>query len=148
MAVALMVRNFLYELSDIVIRRFKISDYFTITGGSSPVPRICGENSGLHVYVDFSGDNPLTITVASSNSFTFNRRWHFHLQQIGCDSPSKGEESCDKHTSRTWNVLKIFEQLHQVVFSTGWARDGLAVLTMQLLAAVFRIQSVFKAPDR
>lgn len=66
------------------------NDYFTITGGSSPVPRICGENSGHHVYVDFSGNNPITITVATSGSFTFNRRWHFHLQMIGCDSPSKG----------------------------------------------------------
>lgn len=66
------------------------NDYFTVTGGSSPVPRICGENSGHHVYVDFSGNNPLTITVATSGSFTYNRRWHFHLQQIGCDSPSKG----------------------------------------------------------
>lgn len=67
------------------------NDYFTITGGASPVPRICGENTGHHVYVEFSGDNPITITVASSSAFTFNRRWNFHLQMIGCDSTSKGE---------------------------------------------------------
>lgn len=66
------------------------NDYFTVTGGSSPVPRICGDNSGQHVYVDFSGDNPLTITIATSGAFTFNRRWHLHLQQIGCDSTSRG----------------------------------------------------------
>jgi hypothetical protein len=74
------------------------NDYFTITGGSSPVPRICGENSGHHVYVDFSGNNPITITVATSGSFTFNRRHHFHLQMIGCDSPSKGLLNFKKHT--------------------------------------------------
>lgn len=66
------------------------NDYFTVSGGASPVPRICGENSGQHVYVEFSGNNPITVTVATSGSFTFNRRWHFHLQQIGCDSASKG----------------------------------------------------------
>lgn len=70
------------------------NDYFTITGGSSPVPRICGENSGQHVYVDFSGNNPITVTVATSGSFTFNRRWHFHLQQIGCDSEAKAPVGC------------------------------------------------------
>jgi hypothetical protein len=67
-----------------------IWDYFTVSGGSSPVPRICGDNDGQHVYVDFSGDNPITVTVATSGSFTFNRRWHLHLQQIGCDSTSRG----------------------------------------------------------
>ncbi|CRK86160.1 CLUMA_CG000036, isoform A [Clunio marinus] len=70
------------------------SDYFGVSGGSSPVPRICGENSGQHVYVDFSGDHPITITVATSSSVSFNRRWHFHLQQIGCDSPSKAPSGC------------------------------------------------------
>lgn len=65
-----------------------------MTGGGSSVPRICGENSGQHVYVDFAGDAPVTVTVATSSSFTFDRRWHLHMQQIGCDSESRAPFGC------------------------------------------------------
>ncbi|XP_070501537.1 uncharacterized protein [Chironomus tepperi] len=84
------------------------SDYFTVTGGSSFVPKICGENSGQHVYVDFAGDNPVTITVATSSAFTFNRRWHLHVQQIGCDSTSRAPFGCLQYWTDASNTISSF----------------------------------------
>jgi hypothetical protein len=84
------------------------NDYFTVTGGSSPVPRICGENTGQHVYVDFSGDNPVTVTVATSSAFTFNRRWHLHMQQIGCDSTSRAPYGCLQYWTDSSATISSF----------------------------------------
>jgi len=84
------------------------NDYFTVTGGSSTVPRICGENSGQHVYVDFAGDNPVTITVATSGAFAFNRRWHLHVQQIGCDSTSRAPFGCLQYWTDASNTISSF----------------------------------------
>lgn len=66
------------------------TDYLAVTGGGSAVPRICGENGGSHVYVDFNGNAPITVTMASSGTTTFNRRWHMLMTQIDCDSASRG----------------------------------------------------------
>lgn len=90
---------------------FCTNDYFTVTGGSSPVPRICGENTGSHVYVDFSGDNPMTVTVASSSSFTFNRRWHLHLQMIGCDSTARAPFGCLQYYQDTSATISSFNYM-------------------------------------
>lgn len=66
------------------------TDYFSVAGGGSAVPRLCGENGGSHVYVDFNGNAPITVTMASSGTTTFNRRWHMLMTQIECDSASRG----------------------------------------------------------
>lgn len=80
-------------------------------------------STGHHVYVEFSGNNPITITVATSSSFTFNRRWHFHLQQIGCDSTSKGlisGISCLTQKA-SWNVIPAPSGCLQYwMDSSGW----------------------------
>lgn len=83
-------------------------DYFTVTGGSSAVPRICGENSGQHVYVDFAGDSPITVSVATSSSFSFNRRWHLHLQQVGCDSESRAPFGCLQYYQDASGTISSF----------------------------------------
>lgn len=103
-------------------------------------------SSGHHVYVEFSGNNPITITVATSSSFTFNRRWHFHLQQIGCDSTSKGIVVYALHSSSTHRVSL---QHLRVVFSTGWTRAvGWAVSTTHRLQAALQTRSACKDQDR
>jgi hypothetical protein len=84
------------------------TDYFTITGGASPVPRICGQNTGQHVYVDFNGNNPVTITVATLGSVTFSRRWHLHLQMIGCDSTSRAPFGCLQYWTADTATISSF----------------------------------------
>lgn len=86
------------------------TDYLAVTGGGSAVPRICGENAGSHVYVDFNGNAPITVTMASSGTTTFNRRWHMLMTQIECDSASRG-----------WNNIYFLLSFYNFVFfSTIW----------------------------
>ncbi|XP_018785559.1 PREDICTED: uncharacterized protein LOC108966879 [Bactrocera latifrons] len=72
---------------------FCVTDTLTITGGSR-VPTICGENNGQHVYVDFNGDSPITISVATSDSYTFNRQWQFQIAQLACASATQAPSGC------------------------------------------------------
>jgi CUB domain len=67
------------------------NDYFSITDGSSPVPRICGENSGQHIYVTFNKNYPVSIIIATTAAKTFNRRWQLRVSKIKCLSPYRGE---------------------------------------------------------
>lgn len=80
-------------------------DYFQITGGSSSVPKICGKNFGQHVYVNFNGNSPLTVTVATSSASSVNRRWNLQLQMIGCDSLAKAPVGCLQYWQEpSWNI--------------------------------------------
>lgn len=71
-----------------------LTDMMQTTGGSSQVPKICGENSGQHVYVDFNGEDPITISVFTSGDYTFNRQWQMQIAQIACESPSQAPSGC------------------------------------------------------
>ncbi|XP_058792293.1 uncharacterized protein LOC131664866 isoform X3 [Phymastichus coffea] len=64
-------------------------DLLSVSGGSSRVPRICGENSDQHVYVDYDGLNPIAISIDASSEYSFKRRWNIRVQQIACDSATK-----------------------------------------------------------
>lgn len=70
------------------------TDSLQITGGSSTVPPLCGENSGLHVYVNFNGRAPITISVITMSSYTFNRQWQFKISQLSCASPTLAPSGC------------------------------------------------------
>lgn len=66
------------------------TDVLTISGGSSAVPNICGENTGQHVFVDFNGDDAIQISITATSSYTFGRNWHIKIAQINCDSEYRG----------------------------------------------------------
>ncbi|XP_020288575.1 uncharacterized protein LOC109857064 isoform X3 [Pseudomyrmex gracilis] len=69
-------------------------DVFWVSGGSSTVPRICGENTNQHVYVDFNGAAPITISVDTNADYAFDRRWNIRIQQIECDSVCRAPNGC------------------------------------------------------
>ena len=58
------------------------------------MPRICGQNTGQHVYVNFNGNAAITIAMESTGSFGYNRHWHFKLTQIPCDSAMRAPAGC------------------------------------------------------
>ncbi|XP_077265998.1 uncharacterized protein LOC143899525 isoform X1 [Temnothorax americanus] len=72
-------------------------DVFLVSGGSSTVPRICGENTNQHAYVDFNGATPITISVDTNADHAFDRRWNIRIQQIACDSVCRGTFSSLPH---------------------------------------------------
>ncbi|XP_022218497.1 uncharacterized protein LOC111071456 [Drosophila obscura] len=84
------------------------TDAVTITGGASQVPSICGENSGQHVYVDFNGVSPITISVATSAGYTFNRQWQFQIRMLGCKSDSLAPAGCLQYYTPTSGTFSSF----------------------------------------
>ncbi|KAK7864646.1 hypothetical protein R5R35_012418 [Gryllus longicercus] len=85
------------------------TDFFTVTGGSSIVPRICGENTGQHIYVDFDeGAVPIQLSVDTTASVAFGRRWNIKVMQIPCDSPSRAPVGCLMYYTETTGTVKSF----------------------------------------
>lgn len=78
------------------------TDIISISGGASNVPNLCGENSGQHVVVDFDGTNAISITIATTSSFTFGRHWFIRATQLNCNSMNRGQFQ----TSRTFSRKK------------------------------------------
>lgn len=67
------------------------TDVLSISGSGSNIPLLCGENSGQHVIADFTGTNPITITIKTTSSYTFGRHWNIRVAQINCESAYRGE---------------------------------------------------------
>ncbi|EDV96211.1 uncharacterized protein LOC6556541 [Drosophila grimshawi] len=87
---------------------FCSTDALTITGGASQVPTICGENSGQHVYVDFNGESPISITVVTSGGYTFNRQWQFQIRMMGCTSATLAPAGClQYHMTPSGNIASF-----------------------------------------
>ncbi|XP_037936135.1 uncharacterized protein LOC119670086 [Teleopsis dalmanni] len=84
------------------------TDSLTISGGASRVPTICGENSGQHVYVDFSGQSSITIALASSAGYTFNRQWQFQITQLACASATQAPSGCLQYYMETSGTVSSF----------------------------------------
>nr|XP_050847063.1 uncharacterized protein LOC127062600 isoform X1 [Vespula vulgaris] len=83
-------------------------DLFLITGASSSVPRICGENSNQHVYVDFNGASPITISIGTNADYAFDRRWNIRIQQIACDSLWRAPNGCLQYYKSTSDTVTSF----------------------------------------
>ncbi|CAL1681716.1 unnamed protein product [Lasius platythorax] len=83
-------------------------DVFLVSGGSSTVPRICGENTNQHVYVDFNGAQPITISVDTNADYAFDRRWNIRIQQIACDSVCKAPNGCLQYYKTVSDTVMSF----------------------------------------
>jgi CUB domain len=77
-----------------------VVDYFTVENGNTIFPKICGENRGHHVYVNYNQNFPATIVIATTAGKTFNRRWQLRVSQIRCLSPFRGEFNLFKMKSK------------------------------------------------
>ncbi|XP_062550352.1 uncharacterized protein LOC134215117 [Armigeres subalbatus] len=85
-----------------------VTDVLTITGGSSEVPPICGENTGQHVYVNFDGLSPITIRVSTTAGSTLGRMWNLQLSQIACDSELRAPDGCLQYYLDSTGVISSF----------------------------------------
>ncbi|VEN42972.1 unnamed protein product [Callosobruchus maculatus] len=70
------------------------TDQFIVSGGN-PVPTICGNSMGNHMYIDAGAgiDNPITVSVVTSGS-SFQRNWKIRVLQIPCTSLNRAENGC------------------------------------------------------
>lgn len=80
----------------------------SITGGSSRVPRICGENTGSHVYVNFNGASSISISFETTASVTFNRQWQLQITQLQCDSVARAPAGCLQYYMEDTGVVTSF----------------------------------------
>ncbi|XP_047105568.1 uncharacterized protein LOC124774927 [Schistocerca piceifrons] len=86
-----------------------VDDAFTVSGAASIVPRICGENTGQHIYVDFeAGNTPLQLSVDATTTNTFGRRWNIKVTQIECDSVNRAPTGCLMYYTSTTGTVKSF----------------------------------------
>ncbi|KYM94988.1 hypothetical protein ALC62_14583 [Cyphomyrmex costatus] len=85
-----------------------VYDQFIVSGGN-PVPIICGNNDGNHMYIDtgVGQTNPVTLTfVTSSNSFS--RSWKVRISQIRCSTIYRAEEGCLQYFTGVSGQIKSF----------------------------------------
>ncbi|KAL0902556.1 hypothetical protein ABMA27_000396 [Loxostege sticticalis] len=85
-----------------------VTDAITITGGNTVVPVLCGDNTGQTLYVDFNGNNAITITVTATLATTFARRWNIRLTQLGCDCPGIAPNGCLQYYTGTTGTINSF----------------------------------------
>ncbi|XP_071050778.1 uncharacterized protein [Onthophagus taurus] len=71
-----------------------IYDALTITGGTSNIPIICGENSGQHVYVNFNDDQDIRIVIDTSADVDLARSWNIKVTQLACDCGTLAPPGC------------------------------------------------------
>jgi len=70
------------------------SDLFMVHGGF-PAPKICGTNTGHHMYVDMglSTNSPVVLTVVTAGN-SFARSFSIKVSQIECNSLAKASSGC------------------------------------------------------
>ncbi|XP_064120934.1 uncharacterized protein LOC135225587 isoform X1 [Macrobrachium nipponense] len=69
-----------------------LNDRFYVSGGT-PVPVICGTNTGNHMYVDIGNTLPLVLTVVTMGP-SFDRSWKIKVTQIPCNSDYTAPTNC------------------------------------------------------
>lgn len=83
-------------------------DLVLVSGSSTSVPRICGENANQHVYMDFNGATPIMISVDTNSEYTTERRWNIRIQQIPCDATYKAPNGCLQYYDSVSDTVTSF----------------------------------------
>lgn len=83
-------------------------DQFIVSGGN-PVPPICGNNNGNHMYVDVGTGqtNPITLSFVTSGT-GFDRSWKVRISQIPCSTIYRAEEGCLQYYTGVSGQIKSF----------------------------------------
>ncbi|XP_011179810.1 uncharacterized protein LOC105210499 [Zeugodacus cucurbitae] len=68
-------------------------DQLLVSGGS-PIPTICGNSAGDHMYIDAGLGQSNAIVLSVITSGTFSRIWRIRVTQIHCGSLSRADHGC------------------------------------------------------
>ncbi|XP_053686800.1 uncharacterized protein LOC128736348 [Sabethes cyaneus] len=68
-------------------------DNLQISGGTSYVPVICGDNNGQHVYVSINGASVI-LTISTTSAISYNRLWNLQISMISCTSQYQAPTGC------------------------------------------------------
>ncbi|XP_065338296.1 uncharacterized protein LOC135938542 [Cloeon dipterum] len=91
-----------------IINHVCSNDQFIVSGGS-PVPAICGTNTGNHMYVDAGAGytSPVTLTFVTSGP-AYPRNWKVRISQIPCQSNYKAEDGCMQYHTGVTGQIRSF----------------------------------------
>jgi len=118
------------------------SDIFVVAGGR-PVPPICGENAGQHMYVDAgpsSGNIKINI-VTSGDSFA--RKWKIKISQIPCNAQYRAGDSCLQHFTGMSGRIKSFNYGDPAIMNMGPEFSGGLQLSAQEYSVCVRAEEGF-----
>ncbi|XP_050301592.1 uncharacterized protein LOC126739816 [Anthonomus grandis grandis] len=99
-----------------------VDDSMVVTGSGEDVPIICGDNSGQHIYLNFVGNNSITITITTSSTVDLERSYNFLITQIACDCPTLAPAGCLQYYTELTNTVRSFNygtQINGAVVSYG-----------------------------
>ncbi|XP_018013360.1 uncharacterized protein LOC108670403 [Hyalella azteca] len=85
------------------------TDYLSVSGtaNDADIPRICGTNSGQHIYVNVDPTRSPKIIMKTGAS-EFERSWNIIITQIDCNSPKKAPDGCLQYHSELTGVVESF----------------------------------------
>ncbi|CAL4070950.1 unnamed protein product, partial [Meganyctiphanes norvegica] len=96
------------------------SDFFTVTGGTSTPPMICGSNTGQHMYVDVDpAGGPLKLTVDRTTATNNNNNWNVKATQIPCSSRYSAPSGCLQYYTETSGTVSSFNPMTRPTESDG-----------------------------
>jgi len=85
-----------------------VDDFFGVSGGSS-VPKLCGDLTDQHVYVNVKpAGGPIVLTVDTSKMKTMARKWNIKITQISCSSPERAPAGCLQFHNETSGTIRSF----------------------------------------
>jgi len=83
-----------------------VQDAFAVSSPGNTPPVICGENSGMHMYVDADG---MTCNSLSFSWMTYNsQRWNIKVSQIECGAAWAAPKGCLQYFTENTDTIKTF----------------------------------------
>jgi len=82
-------------------------DFAGISGGSD-VPKLCGDLSGQHMYVNVKPGYNIFLTIDTSTNHAMARKWNIKITQIACNSPNKAPAGCLQFHNMTSGTIRSF----------------------------------------
>ncbi|XP_018016005.1 uncharacterized protein LOC108672785 [Hyalella azteca] len=96
-----------------------VDDFFGVTGGSY-TPKVCGDLTGQHMYINVKpGGGPIVLTMDTSSVRTMGRKWDIKITQISCNSPDRAPAGCLQFFNETSGSVKSFNFRRQNAFIAG-----------------------------
>ncbi|XP_018019030.1 uncharacterized protein LOC108675520, partial [Hyalella azteca] len=111
-------------------------DFLQVTGGTTTIPAICGQNNLQHMYVEVSpGSGSVSINV---DTFTAGAKWNISVTQIECSSPYRAPAGCLQYFTNTHGTIKSFNY-DATTFTSPTTPPPATTPTTQLASQVYGV---------
>jgi len=88
------------------------ADSLQVSGSPADFGKICGANSGQHIYLPIgSSDDVATLTITGASATTTSRDWKIRTTYIPCDSPMLAPEGCLQYYTADSGAIKSFNNV-------------------------------------